>query len=180
MCRPFILVFWLWSFMIYLFSVQARFLQSQIALPIRQSNTTLQTLVTWDEHSIFVRGERVVFLSGEVHPFRLPSSGWEERIPSSWGANRHLGKAYPSQGLTSPGVGFFSTQFDLSIPEGFDVPISLKFGNSTTPDGAPQNFRVQIFINGWQLGKYGKCVSMPSVQTHTCNIKRWFLDVPSS
>lgn len=63
-------------------------------------------------------------------------------------------KRTPSQGLTSPGVGFFSTQFDISIPEGFDVPISLKFGNSTTPDGAPQNFRVQIFIYGWQFGKY--------------------------
>ena len=35
----------------------------------------LQDLVTWDQHSIFVRGERVVFYSGEFHPFRLPVPG---------------------------------------------------------------------------------------------------------
>jgi beta-galactosidase len=32
-----------------------------------------QDIVTWDQYSIKVHGERVVFLSGEVHPFRLPS-----------------------------------------------------------------------------------------------------------
>ena len=26
--------------------------------------------VTWDEHSLFVRGERILFYSGEFHPFR--------------------------------------------------------------------------------------------------------------
>ncbi len=35
----------------------------------------LQDIVTWDEHSIFVRGERVLFFSGEYHPFRLPVPG---------------------------------------------------------------------------------------------------------
>lgn len=38
---------------------------------------TLQDIVTWDEHSIFVRGKRVLFYSGEFHPFRLP-------VPSLW------------------------------------------------------------------------------------------------
>lgn len=33
--------------------------------------------VTWDENSIFVRGERVLFYSGEFHPFRLP-------VPDLW------------------------------------------------------------------------------------------------
>ncbi|KAK6400540.1 hypothetical protein LTR81_024203 [Elasticomyces elasticus] len=33
----------------------------------------LQDLVTWDEHTLFVRGERIFFYSGEIHPFRLPS-----------------------------------------------------------------------------------------------------------
>lgn len=32
-------------------------------------------LVTWDDHSLFVRGERIVFYSGEFHPFRLPVPG---------------------------------------------------------------------------------------------------------
>lgn len=41
-------------------------------------NTTgdlLQDIVTWDEYSVLVRGERVLFYSGEFHPFRLPSPG---------------------------------------------------------------------------------------------------------
>lgn len=32
----------------------------------------LQHLVTWDQHSLFIRGERAMMLSGEYHPFRLP------------------------------------------------------------------------------------------------------------
>ncbi|KAF6809495.1 glycoside hydrolase family 35 protein [Colletotrichum sojae] len=32
----------------------------------------LQDVVTWDEHSLFIRGERVMVLSGEIHPFRIP------------------------------------------------------------------------------------------------------------
>ena len=40
-------------------------------------NDTLQDLVTWDTQSIYVRGERVLFYSGEFHPFRLP-------VPSLW------------------------------------------------------------------------------------------------
>ncbi|KAK6224870.1 glycosyl hydrolase family 35 [Colletotrichum tabaci] len=37
----------------------------------------LQDIVTWDEHSLFVHGERVMIFSGEIHPFRLP-------VPSLW------------------------------------------------------------------------------------------------
>ena len=37
----------------------------------------LQDIVTWDAHSIFVRGQRVLFYSGEFHPFRLP-------VPALW------------------------------------------------------------------------------------------------
>lgn len=37
----------------------------------------LQDLVTWDEHSIFVRGERIMLFNGEFHPYRLP-------VPSLW------------------------------------------------------------------------------------------------
>ncbi|RDA91222.1 hypothetical protein CP533_3404 [Ophiocordyceps camponoti-saundersi (nom. inval.)] len=32
----------------------------------------LQGLVTWDDQSLFIRGERVFMFSGEFHPFRLP------------------------------------------------------------------------------------------------------------
>ncbi|KAF1926705.1 glycoside hydrolase family 35 protein [Didymella exigua CBS 183.55] len=37
----------------------------------------LQDIVTWDEHSLFVHGERIIFWGGEFHPFRLP-------VPSLW------------------------------------------------------------------------------------------------
>ncbi|OTB20741.1 glycoside hydrolase family 35 protein [Daldinia sp. EC12] len=36
-----------------------------------------QDIVTWDEHSLFVKGERVLIFSGEFHPFRLP-------VPTLW------------------------------------------------------------------------------------------------
>ena len=32
-----------------------------------------QHIVTWDEQSLFIRGERVMLWSGEVHAFRIPS-----------------------------------------------------------------------------------------------------------
>jgi hypothetical protein len=32
----------------------------------------LQDIVTWDEDSLYIHGERVAIFSGEVHPFRLP------------------------------------------------------------------------------------------------------------
>jgi len=32
----------------------------------------LQNIVGWDEHSLFVHGERVMIFSGEFHPYRLP------------------------------------------------------------------------------------------------------------
>ena len=41
------------------------------------SGKPLQDIVTWDEHSIFVRGERIMLFSGEFHPFRLP-------VPDFW------------------------------------------------------------------------------------------------
>ncbi|KAI2617103.1 glycoside hydrolase family 35 protein [Hypoxylon sp. NC1633] len=37
----------------------------------------LQDVVTWDKHSLYVRGERVMIMSGEFHPWRLP-------VPSLW------------------------------------------------------------------------------------------------
>lgn len=33
----------------------------------------LQDIVSWDEYSLIVRGERVLLFCGEFHPFRLPS-----------------------------------------------------------------------------------------------------------
>ena len=42
-----------------------------------ETRALLQDIVTWDEHSLFINGERVMIFSGEFHPFRLP-------VPSLW------------------------------------------------------------------------------------------------
>ncbi|OTA54670.1 glycoside hydrolase family 35 protein [Hypoxylon sp. EC38] len=38
---------------------------------------SLQDIVTWDEHSLLIKGERAMIMSGEFHPWRLP-------VPSLW------------------------------------------------------------------------------------------------
>jgi beta-galactosidase GanA len=48
------------------------------------------------------------------------------------------------------GVTWMRTAFGLDLPKGQDVPIALRFGG---PVG--QGYRVQIFLNGWNLGQYG-------------------------
>lgn len=78
-------------------------------------------------------------LFGERNGWHLP--GFDT---SSW-SSRNL-----SAGLADAvaGVGFFVTTFDLSIPSGFDVPLSFTF---TEPFGQP--YRAILFVNGWMMGK---------------------------
>ncbi|KAJ5718823.1 uncharacterized protein N7483_009905 [Penicillium malachiteum] len=62
-------------------------------------------------------------------------------------------------GIDGPGVGFYTTSFELSIPEGWDVPMSIVFNSSdsNTPDyRSGINYRCQFYINGYQFGKYSK------------------------
>ncbi|KAL7621320.1 hypothetical protein AAE478_008641 [Parahypoxylon ruwenzoriense] len=44
---------------------------------IKDNATSLQDIVTWDKHSLYIRGERMMIMSGEFHPWRLP-------VPSLW------------------------------------------------------------------------------------------------
>ena len=37
----------------------------------------LQDIVTWDQHSIMVHGDRIMLFNGEFHPYRLP-------VPALW------------------------------------------------------------------------------------------------
>ncbi len=53
-------------------------------------------------------------------------------------------------GLKSPWIGFFGAEFDLNLPTGYDIPLSITFTNSTSTTA----HRVQLYINGWQYGKY--------------------------
>lgn len=63
----------------------------------------------------------------------------------------------PTEGIDFPGVGFFAAELPLNIPSGWDVPLSFTFTNYSIPD-IPGNwvpaYRVQLFVNGYQFGKY--------------------------
>lgn len=78
-----------------------------------------------------------------------PIDDWELRSPIT-------------TGIEQPGVGFFVTNFTLDLPQGYDIPVAFVFGNATTgyvDNNRQQNFRVQLFVNGWQFGEFGMCRS---------------------
>jgi hypothetical protein len=86
-------------------------------------------------------------LYAERQGYHLPGA------PSSNWANSTHG---PMTGVTAPGVSFYSTTFDLDMPAGYDIPISISFSNVTSSSNgsAPVAYRSQIFVNGYQFGKY--------------------------
>ncbi|KAI2637638.1 glycoside hydrolase family 35 protein [Hypomontagnella submonticulosa] len=44
---------------------------------VKDDSISPQDIVTWDKHSLYVNGERIMVMSGEFHPWRLP-------VPSLW------------------------------------------------------------------------------------------------
>lgn len=69
-----------------------------------------------------------------------------------------------SDGLTSAGITFYATTFNLSMPQGFDLPMSFVFNDNARTnltDGAYANYRCQLYVNGYQFGKYGKFDQSP-------------------
>lgn len=56
-------------------SVITAFMCSSLPSAAQVSNNTLQDVVTWDSQSLYINDQRIVVLSGEFHPFRLPSPG---------------------------------------------------------------------------------------------------------
>lgn len=76
----------------------------------------------------------------------VPISRWQTRSPL--------------QGIEKAGIGFFATTFNLDIPHGYDVPLNVRLNVDSTPSNAT-NFRVQIFVNGFQFGKYGMSLYDP-------------------
>ncbi|KAF2483799.1 glycoside hydrolase superfamily [Neohortaea acidophila] len=76
----------------------------------------------------------------ERHGYHLPKAP-----TSSWASGK------PTDGLTQVGNRFYYATFDLDLPEGYDIPLSVVFSNG---DNANSYYRVRMFINGWNFGKY--------------------------
>lgn len=53
--------------------------------------------------------------------------------------------------FTGATVNFFRTTIPLDIPAGRDVSISFILG---TPTGSSSSYRAQLFVNGYQYGRY--------------------------
>ncbi|KAJ7781617.1 glycoside hydrolase family 35 protein [Mycena metata] len=78
-------------------------------------------------------------LFGERQGWHLP--GFDD---SAWATGA------PTTGLAHAGVSFFRTTFALNIPAGVDYPLALVLTNATTNP----LFRAQLYVNGYQFGKY--------------------------
>ncbi|KAM0718146.1 hypothetical protein Q7P37_006478 [Cladosporium fusiforme] len=65
--------------------------------------------------------------------------------------NKSWKRSSPLQGIDGSGITFYSANFELDMPDGYDIPLSFVFANSTE---RPQAFRAQLYVNGWQFGKY--------------------------
>ncbi|KAI7848004.1 glycoside hydrolase superfamily [Circinella umbellata] len=78
-------------------------------------------------------------LYGERNGWHLPGfpdDDWEDvNIPES--KNR-------------TGVSWYRTTFDVNIPDGYDVPMSLRYKDDTKT-----RYRTLLFVNGWNMGRYG-------------------------
>lgn len=93
------------------------------------------------------RNEGAMFAERQgYHLPGAPIQSWEARSPIA-------------DGVAGFGVGFYATKFDLDVPGGYDVPMSFVFTNSSseaTNSTGVSAYRVQLFVNGWQFGEYGK------------------------
>lgn len=65
-------------------------------------------------------------------------------------------KESPLTGFSGPGVHFYATTFDLNLPTpDYDIPLAFIFTNSSSSSGSgPAKFRTQLYVNGFQFGKY--------------------------
>ena len=100
-----------------------------------------------EEYRDHVRGPRNEgALYAERQGYHLPdppTGGWEVRSPFD--------------GVEGAGVRFYSTSFDLDVPVGWDAPMSFIFNNGTYGGGGKEgDYGVELFVNGYQFGRYGK------------------------
>jgi beta-galactosidase GanA len=77
-------------------------------------------------------------LYGERAGWHLP--GYQDK---SWTTRAGLAGS-----RLSPGVSWYRTTFDLNLPRDQDVPVALRFTESSGP------WRALVFLNGWNVGQY--------------------------
>jgi beta-galactosidase GanA len=81
-------------------------------------------------------------LAGERLGWHLPAfddRGWQAATVPAAGAQA--------------GTTWYRTAFDLAVPKGQDATIGLAFGDTTRPRSAAQ-YRVLVFVNGWNMGQF--------------------------
>ena len=80
---------------------------------------------------------------GGLYPER---NGWHQPNPptSGWSTSS------PMTGLSQAGVQFYTTTFHLAMPSGWDIPLYFTFPKIDFS----QSYRVQLYVNGYQFGKY--------------------------
>lgn len=96
---------------------------------------------------------------------------WAERIGAhlpgfpddSWAP------ASPLAGVSKAGINFYRTTFELPVSVGIDAPVRLSVTRSTNP---VSNFRLQIYLNGWQIGKYVNSIGPQTVFVLPASILR--------
>jgi hypothetical protein len=67
----------------------------------------------------------------------------------------------PETGISTAGVAFYQASFSLDLPRNYDIPLTFTFGN-TTINGATADYRAQLWINGYQFGKYANNIGPQS------------------
>ncbi|KAJ7855955.1 glycoside hydrolase family 35 protein [Mycena olivaceomarginata] len=97
---------------------------------------------------------------------------WAERIGAhlpgfpdqSWASGS------PLSGVSKAGINFYRTTFALPVSVGIDAPVRLSVtrSNSTTVS----NFRLQIYLNGWQVGKYVNSIGPQTIFVLPASILR--------
>ncbi|KPI35312.1 putative beta-galactosidase E [Cyphellophora attinorum] len=61
----------------------------------------------------------------------------------------------PYEGFAGPGVRFYRTTFNLSLPvPEYDIPLAIVFTNTSNASSVPESFRSLLYVNGFQFGKY--------------------------
>ena len=92
------------------------------------------------------RNEGAMFAERQgYHLPRPPNANWKSSNPVE-------------NGISAAGVGFYTTSFELDIPDGYDVPMSFVLNGTSSAgriDNSGFNYRCQLFVNGYQFGKYG-------------------------